>query len=122
MLKQTLVTNALLKDLIPSKRLIKKVLKTYLEKFISTVENTLSLPLTQIDDVLLLNTVILDMQLSVSLVRKITILPIMYDLMFLIFFQSAIQIDKLRLLTTENVIAKSLLVNLMCVQICHKMQ
>ncbi|EFX81177.1 hypothetical protein DAPPUDRAFT_242777 [Daphnia pulex] len=91
MLKQTLATNALLKDLIPPKRLITKVPQTYLEQFTTTVENTLSLPLTQIDDVTVLNIALLDMQLSVSL--------------------STVQIDKLRLLTTENIIAKSLLAN-----------
>lgn len=82
MLKQTLATNALLKDLIPPKRLITKVLQTYLEQFTTTVENTLSLPLTQIDDVTVLNTALLDMQLSVSLVRKVNILPVISVLMF----------------------------------------
>ncbi len=106
MLKQTLATNSLLKDLIPPKRLITKVLQTYFEQFTTTVENTLSLPLTQIDDVPLLNTALLDMQLSVSLVWKIHILPLISVLMFLTFFQSAVQIDKLRLLTTESLIDK----------------
>ncbi|EFX78699.1 hypothetical protein DAPPUDRAFT_245962 [Daphnia pulex] len=74
MLKQTMATNALLKDLIPPKRLITKVLQTYLEQFTTTVENTLSLPLTPIDDVTVLNTALLDMQLSVSLIDKLRLL------------------------------------------------
>jgi hypothetical protein len=82
MLKQTLATNALLKDLIPPKRLITKVLQTYLEQFTTTVENKLSLPLTQIDDVTVLKTARLAMQLSVSLVRKVNILPVISVLMF----------------------------------------
>ncbi len=81
-LKQTLATNALLKDLIPPKRLITKVLQTYLEQFTTTVENTLSLPLTQIDDVTVLNTALMDMQVSVSLVRKVNILPVISVLIF----------------------------------------
>jgi hypothetical protein len=70
MLKQSVATNALLKDLIPPKRLITKVLQTYLENFNKIVEDQLRLPLTQIDNVSMLNTALLDVELSVSLVRN----------------------------------------------------
>lgn len=121
MLKQSVATNALLKDLIPPKRLITKVMQTYLEHFNKIAEDQLRLPLTQIDDVLKLNTSLLDVELSVSLVRHfLNSLPIQCSKSS--SFKCAVQIDKFRLLTSETVISKALLASLVSGQICHKMQ
>lgn len=68
MLRQTMVTHALLRDLIPQKRLISKVLQTFLTRFTQKVEKEVKLPLNQFEEIEALNTALLDMELSVSLV------------------------------------------------------
>ncbi|XP_045029826.1 uncharacterized protein LOC123472422 [Daphnia magna] len=97
-----MVTHALLRDLIPQKRLISKVLQTFLTRFTQKVEKEVKLPLNQFEEIEALNTALLDMELSVSL--------------------CAIQIDKLRLLKTELLICKSLFVSLLSAQLPHKIQ
>ena len=61
-------TNTLLKHLIPSKKFIETCLDKNLDHFRNTVRKNLTLPLTRVEDVGVLNTALIDIDLSVSLV------------------------------------------------------
>jgi hypothetical protein len=67
-------TNSLLKHLIPSKKFIETCLDKNMDHFRKTVDRNLSLPLNRLEDVMILNTSLIDLDLSVSLVGLIIIL------------------------------------------------
>ncbi|XP_046651050.1 uncharacterized protein LOC124342123 [Daphnia pulicaria] len=60
-------TNSLLKHLIPSKKFIETCLDKNMDHFRKTVDRNLSLPLNRLEDVMILNTALIDLDLSVSL-------------------------------------------------------
>ncbi|XP_046642432.1 uncharacterized protein LOC124327513 [Daphnia pulicaria] len=95
-------TNSLLKHLIPSKKFIETCLDKNMDHFRKTVDRNLSLPLNRLEDVMILNTALIDLDLSVSL--------------------CAVQITDLGHISYCSTLAKRIMDCLMTCEICTKMQ
>ena len=85
MLRQTMVTNALLRDLITQKRLFSKVLQTFSTRLTQNVGKEVKLPLNQFEEIEALNTALLNMELSVSLVSFCRSFFLFHFFIFFIF-------------------------------------
>ena len=85
MLRQTMVTNALLRDLITQKRLFSKVLQTFSTRLTQKVGKEVKLPLNQFEEIEALNTALLNMELSVSLVSFCRSFFLFHFFIFFIF-------------------------------------
>jgi hypothetical protein len=79
-------TNLLLKHFMSSKKFIETCLYKNMDHFQKTVDRHLSLPLKRLEDVMILNTALIDFDLSVSLVGLIiTILNLIVSVTIFVF-------------------------------------